>query len=253
MPVPAWLTARPVAHRGLHDAAAGIVENTATAAERAAQAGFAIECDVQLSADGEAVVFHDFTLERLTEREGRVDALSAAALAAAPFRQTGDRIMPLSAYLDLIAGRVPLVVEIKSGFDGSLALTRRTAEIVRAHAAPVALMSFDPDVVEALHELAPDHPLGIVAEASYGDAYWQELPQERRVELESFQHVGRSRPHFIAWHVGDFPHSTPGLARHFGLPVLTWTVRSAEDRRRAALFADQIIFEGFDPGEGLHP
>lgn len=248
MAAPAWLTARAIAHRGLHDASAGVVENTATAAERAAQAGFAIECDVQLSADGEAVVFHDFTLDRLTEGRGRVDALSASALAALSYRQGGDRIVPLAAYLDLIAGRVPLVVEIKSRFDGDLALARRTAEIVRGRAEQVALMSFDPDIVEALHALAPDRPLGVVAEAAYAAAEWDdELPGERREELANFLHVGRSRPHFIAWRVRDFPHPTPALARHFGLPILTWTVRTAEDRQQAARFADQIIFEGFHP------
>lgn len=248
MPAPAWLTARAIAHRGLHAAASRVVENTVTAAERAAQAGFAIECDVQLSADGEAVVFHDFTLDRLMGQSGRVEALPAADLAGLSLTGTGDRIVPLAAYLAHIAGRVPLIVEIKSRFDGDLALAHRTAEVVRRHGGQVALMSFDPDVVEALHALLPDHPLGVVAEASYDGAYWQDLPRERREELAHFLHIHRSRPHFVAWRVGDFPHPTPALARHFGLPVLTWTVRTPEEQQLAARFADQIIFEGFSPG-----
>lgn len=243
----AWLAARPVAHRGLHDAAVGIVENTATAGERAAQAGFAIECDVQLSADGEAVVFHDFTLDRLTSGRGRVDALGVPELSALSYKASADRIVTLADYLDLIGGRVPLIVEVKSRFDGDLRLARRTADIVRGRTAPVALMSFDPDVVEALHGLAPDRPLGVVAEASYEYGEWLALAPEKRTELAHFQHVGRSRPHFLAWHVTDYPHPTPTLARHFGLPVLTWTVRTAGDREQAARFADQIIFEGFHP------
>lgn len=248
MAAPAWLVERAIAHRGLHDAAAGVIENTPTAAKKAAQAGFSIECDVQLSADGEAVVFHDFTLERLTEERGRVDALPATALAALPYKQSADRIVPLGTYLNIIAARVPLIVEIKSAFNGDLTLTRRVAEIVRESAAPVALMSFDPEVVETLHALLPAHPLGIVAEATYSEAEWgDELPGERRQELANFLHIGRSRPHFIAWRVRDFPHPTPTITRHFGMPILTWTVRTAEDRQQAAHFADQIIFEDFLP------
>lgn len=247
MPAPAWLTACPIAHRGLHDTAAGIVENTPSAAERAVQAGFAVECDVQITADGEAVVFHDFTLDRLTHGQGRVDALPASALADIPMRQTSDRITRLDAYIEAIADRVPLIVEIKSRFDGDLTLARRTAEIVRGYRTRIALMSFDPDIVQALHQLAPDSPIGIVAEASYADDEWQDLPVERREELMHFLHIDRSKPQFIAWHVGDFPHPTPVVARHFGVLVLAWTVRGEEHRRLAARFADQIIFEGFDP------
>ncbi|MFC0219186.1 glycerophosphodiester phosphodiesterase family protein [Pseudochelatococcus lubricantis] len=242
-----WLAARPVAHRGLHDAALGVVENTPTAGQVAARAGFAIECDVQLSADGEAVVFHDFTLDRLTTGQGRVDDLSVAELAALSYKGSTDRIVTLDAYLDLIGGRVPLIVEIKSRFDGDLRLTRRTADIVNRRSEPVALMSFDPDVVEALRALAPDRPRGVVAEAAYTHGEWQELSDEQRHELTNFLHIDRSRPDFIAWHVKDLPHTTPALARHFGLPVLTWTVRSPDDREAAARFADQIIFEGFHP------
>ncbi len=129
MPAPAWLTARPIASRGLHVRTAGIIENTVGAARAAIAGGFAIECDVQLTRDLEAVVFHDFALERLTEGTGRVIERTAAELAAIPMRGTTDRIMPLSAFLAELGGRVPLVCEIKSSFDGDLRLTRRTPRL----------------------------------------------------------------------------------------------------------------------------
>lgn len=244
---PAWLTAQPIAHRGLHNSSAGIIENTRTAGEAAAQAGFAIECDVQISADGEAVVFHDFTLERLTNEKGRVDALTYSELTSLSYKQSTDRIMSLAEYIDLIGGRVPLIIEIKSRFDNNLRLAHRTAEIVRDRSEPVALMSFDPNIVECLRDLSPGLPRGIVAEAHYQQEEWQNLTDDQRNELIHFTHVTRSQPDFIAWHIKDFPHAIPTLMRHFERPILTWTVRTADDRAQARQFSDQIIFEGFHP------
>src|SRR5262245_63717132 len=100
-----WLIARPVAHRGLHDAAAGVIENTPSAFAAAVAANYAIECDIQISADGEAMVFHDQTLDRLTEGNGRVDALPASALKRVAFRSTGDRMLTLAELCDLVADR----------------------------------------------------------------------------------------------------------------------------------------------------
>ena len=124
--MPDWLTARPVAHRGLHDAAAGVIENTATAFEAAIKGNYAIECDLQISADGEAMVHHDDVLGRLTDGTGRLDALSAAELKQAPFRATSDCMLNLGELCDLVASRATLVIELKSRFDGD-------AQIGRAH------------------------------------------------------------------------------------------------------------------------
>jgi glycerophosphoryl diester phosphodiesterase len=245
MPRPAWLTAQPVAHRGLHGN--GLIENTLSAARAAIDKGFAIECDVQITADGEAVVFHDFNLERLTDGNGRLDALSAQALAALAYRRGGDRIPTLGAFLDLIGGRVPLLVEIKSRFDSDLRLTRRVAEILKGLSTPVAVMSFDDEIVAALIALAPDRPRGIVAEAQYHDHGPVRIDPARKTILAGLMHVARSKPDFIAWNIKNLPHPLPNLARHFAMPVLTWTVRSAEDRQTAAAHADQMIFEGFVP------
>src|SRR6187397_889121 len=111
----AWLTARPIAHRGYHDRGAGTIENTLSAAAAAIAKRFAIECDLQLTADGEAIVFHDDTLDRLTEAAvGPVRTRTLAELKAMALRDTHDRIPTLAEFLALIDDRVPLVAELKS-------------------------------------------------------------------------------------------------------------------------------------------
>jgi len=243
-----WLIARPVAHRGLHDAAAGVVENTPSAFAAAIAANYAIECDIQLSADGEAMVFHDRTLDRLTEGSGRLDALSAAELKRVAFRATADRMITLGELCGLAADRTALFVEIKSRFDGDLRLVKRAAEVLAKYSGRVALMSFDPAPIAALRTLAPRLPRGIVAERRYTHPEWSPLPARTKRALAYFQHALQSRPQFIAYSVNDLPSTIPWLARNLlRLPLLTWTVRTDVDRERAARYADQMIFEGFRP------
>ena len=103
----AWLTARPIAHRGLHDAARGIIENTPAAVRAAIAGNYGIEVDLQISADGEAMVHHDDALGRLTEGAGALDRFTAAALKRVPFRATADRMMTLGELCDLVGGRAP--------------------------------------------------------------------------------------------------------------------------------------------------
>ena len=119
-----WLTARPIAHRGLHDAAAGVIENTASAFRAAIDGGYGIECDLQISADGEAMVHHDDALGRLTDGVGRLDAMTAAALRRMPFKATADRMLTLGELCDLVAGRVTLLIEIKGRFAGDCGWSR---------------------------------------------------------------------------------------------------------------------------------
>jgi glycerophosphoryl diester phosphodiesterase len=243
-----WLTARPIAHRGLHDAAKGIVENTTSAVARAIDANYGIEVDLQITADGEAVVHHDDALGRLTEGTGRLDAMSAAELARVPFKATGDGIITLGNLCDLVAGRVTLLLELKSHFDGDARLPQRVAAVLQNYAGPVAAMSFDPAQVLGLRQAAFGLPRGITAEASRrrrGSARQAAAMGNRRSRLYDVMHM---RPHFIAYSVADLPAAVPLLARSLlGLPLLTWTVRSEADRARAERWADQMIFEGFRP------
>jgi glycerophosphoryl diester phosphodiesterase len=246
---PDWLTARPVAHRGLHDRARGIVENMPAAAQAAVDGNFAIECDIQLTADGEAMVHHDDALGRLTEGSGPLLGKTAAELKAVSFKDTPERMMSLGDLCALVGGRVPLVIELKSHFDGDRRLVRRMAEVLASYAGPAAGMSFDPDQVLALRELLPKLPRGITAERTYEEADWPDASPAQRRGMLHLRHAFRTRPHFVAYWVDDLPAPAPWIARHiFGLPLLTWTVRTKEQRERATRYADQMIFEGFRPG-----
>jgi glycerophosphoryl diester phosphodiesterase len=243
-----WLTERPIAHRGLHDLSAGVIENTATAFSAAIAGGYGIETDIQVSADGEAMVHHDDALGRLTEGSSALADMSAAAINAVRFKHGGDRILTLSELCELVGGRTPLVVEIKSRFDGDLRLVKRAADILALYKGPVAVMSFDPAPIAQARRLTPALPRGIVAERNYDHHEWDALPAFEKRRLAFLLHAPRTRPNFIAYSVKDLPSPAPWLARNlFGLPLLTWTVRDAADRQTAARWADQMIFEGWRP------
>jgi len=236
-----WLTARPIAHRGLHDAANGVIENTGSAFSAAIAGGYGIECDLQLSADAEAMVFHDDTLDRLTEGHGAVASRDAATLKTIAFKNTSDRMLRLEELCDLVGGRVPLLLELKSHFDGDVRLASRVAEVLQGYAGPVAGMSFDPALIRALQREAPGLPRGLVAQSRRDEA----VPVGR---ARYVRNAFRARPHFLAWSVRDLTRFWPLLGRWgFGLPLLTWTVRTDKDRLRAQRWADQMIFEGFRP------
>jgi glycerophosphoryl diester phosphodiesterase len=143
---------------------------------------------------------------------------------------------------------VPLVIEVKSRFDGDRKLVRRMAEVLAAYSGPAAGMSFDPDQVLALREIMPTIPRGIVAERTYSKTDWPKATPAQRRGMEHLRHAFRTRPHFVAYWVNELPAAAPWIARNlFGLPLLTWTVRTPEQRERAARYADQMIFEGFLP------
>jgi glycerophosphoryl diester phosphodiesterase len=243
-----WLTVRPVAHRGLHDAASGIIENMPAAARAAVAGNFAIECDIQLSADGEAMVHHDGVLGRLTEGRGRLREKTEAELKSVAFKATAERMMTLADLCDLVAGRVPLVIEVKSLFDGDRKLVKRMAEVLSSYQGHAVGMSFDPDQVMALRELIPSRPRGIVAERHYTAQDWPQASPAQRRDMTHMRHFLRTRPDFVAYYVDQLPSLAPWLARNiFRCPLLTWTVRTPAQRAAAAQYADQMIFEGFVP------
>lgn len=241
---------QPIAHRGLHDVSAGVVENSRSAVLAAIEAGYGIEVDVQITADGEAVVFHDRLLERLTGRPGAVALHSAEELCAIPLSASaaGDRIWRLQELLDLVDGRVPVVVEIKSLWNRQTQLATRTARLLSTANGVVALKSFDPEMVVAARKAAPRVPRGVIGHAfppRDGEGRW--LPCGRFC-LRNLLHWPLTRPHFLSWDVQDLPRRSVQMAEQlFKVPVMTWTVRTPADQARAALYADQIVFEGFRP------
>lgn len=244
---PPWLTARPIAHRGLHDAANGLIENTIPTFDAAIERGFAIELDVQLTADQDAVVFHDHTLDRLTGQSGLVCERTRQELGAIAVTGSGGTIPSLALVLAHVDGRTPLIVEIKSKFDGNVALADAVAGAVAAYHGPLALMSFDPAIMARIRRHKTGHPLGFVA-ARMGWPHWQQLPAGKRFAFGYLLNGPALRADFISYDQGSLPAIAPLLLRWIGRKkLMTWTVRDAANAKRLKRYVDQITFEGFDP------
>jgi glycerophosphoryl diester phosphodiesterase len=245
---PDWLTARPIAHRGLHSVENGVVENTPAAATAALAKNYAIECDVQRTKDGEAVVFHDATLDRLMGTSGRVDAYSADELSRLAYRDCDQRIVSLRNFLGHIGGRIPVIIDIKSHFDGDMRLAARTIASVAGYVGPVSLKSLDPDVLIYLRHAGARCPVGLVARADYDDEEWAALPRDRIARVAELRDFPLVQSDFLSWNHVNLPHAVPMLCRNgIGMPVMTWAVASEAAGKEAKIWADQIIFEGFEP------
>jgi hypothetical protein len=172
--------------------------------------------------------------------------MSVAEIKKVRFKAGNDRILTLGELCALVGGRAALALELKSRFDGDHRLAQRTAAVLATYSGPAAVMSFDPALVEAVRAIAPRLPRGIVAQRHYND--WPGLPSALARQMAYLLHLPRTRPHFIAYAIKDLPAVAPLAARAIlRLPLLTWTVRSEDERRRAAAYADQIIFEGWRP------
>jgi glycerophosphoryl diester phosphodiesterase len=241
-----WLVARPIAHRGLHDKAKGVIENTESAFTAAIRHGYPIECDLRIAGDGEAVVFHDETLDRVTSASGPVRGHSTAELKRVAFKDAQDRIQTLAELLEQVDGKVPLIIELKSHWDGNDVLAARALAVLESYRGPCGLMSFDPDLVEALRLRSPAAVRGIVADRAV-DAYYGFLPLERRLELRSLSHLARTEPHFVSFDYRELPFAPVTEFRNAGNPVITWTIRSPQAAAVARRQCDQITFEGFLP------
>lgn len=239
-----------MAHRGLHDARRGIIENTAAAFLAAIGKGYGIECDLRPAADGTPMVFHDLELARLVDAPGRIADHTAAALARLTHRGSSERILSFADCLDLVAGRQPLLVEIKSEWTSpDPAFLQAIAHHATAYRGPLALMSFDPAVMAALKGLVPSIPRGIVAGLYEGPGWWlDKLDRDRAFRLSHLLESGPAEPQFFSYHVKALPTPVTRFVREvLRLPLFTWTVRTPEDRAIAAQWADAITFEGFEP------
>ena len=228
----------PITHRAFHDLDAGRPENSRAAIRAAMDAGYGIEIDLQLSADGQAMVFHDYALDRLTDETGAVRQRSAAELSAIALKGgDGEGIPTLTEVLALVAGRVPLLIELKDQ-DGAMgtdigALEAATVAALQGYGGDVALMSFNPHSVAKLAELAPEIPRGLTT-SSYDPAQWP-------LSETLCEHAARASPISTARGRSSSAMNAPmppvPVYRNCapkGVPILSWTIRSAGRRGRSA-------------------
>jgi glycerophosphoryl diester phosphodiesterase len=236
-PAPApvgWLREWIYAHRGLHGA--GRVENSASAFAAAIEAGLGVECDVQQSADGQAMVFHDWELDRLTGEHGLVRERPAAGLARLALTGSADTIATLPALLTQVAGRVPILIELKSRRRAPYApLCRSVRAALEGYAGRAAVMSFDPRVVRWFARRAPELVRGLVM-SEESDRYW-------RASFRRHAWLWHARPHFLAYDVRDLPSRFAARQRARGMPLLTWTVSDRARLQTARSHADAPIAE----------
>ena len=208
---------------------------------------YAIEVDLRRAGDGEVMVFHDATLERLTRRKGALAELDAQSLRKVRIKGSKDHIQTLGELFEQVAGKVPLVLEIKSDWCEREPFAARIAELVGAYRGPVCVMSFDPYMIAAIRHRDPDIPRGLVAERFSDARYWNALSALQRFRLRHLLMARFALPQFIAYDVKALPALMPWLGQHLlGWPLLTWTVRTPEQRRIAERWADAMIFEGFE-------
>lgn len=241
---------RPIAHRGLHNAKRGIVENTMPAFDAALRKGYAIECDLRPAAGGLPLVFHDETLNRLVAGRGPVARVTASDLKHLTYRDGKTRLTTFADLLDRVDAVVPLVVEIKSEWaPPDKRFLTQIATLAQAYKGPLALMSFDPAIMTAMKNLAPRVPRGIISGSYRGAGWWnRKISRARAARLRNLLESGETDPAFYAYQVGALPTPVTEYVRTvLNIPVLTWTVRSAKDRAAAAKWADAPIFEGFEP------
>ena len=234
----------PVAHRALHDRAAGRVENSRAAIRAAITAGYGVEIDLQLSSDNVPMVFHDDVLDRLTGETGPVRARTAAALCAIPLTD-GDEGMPTFAeVLDIVAGQVPLLVEIKdqTPFDGTL--ERATARALGGYDGPVAVMGFNPETVVLMAGLAPRIPRGITT-CDYAPTDWPTLSKDACARLRGIPDYHRAGASFISHQALDLDNPRVAELKSQGAAILCWTIRSAKAEAAARRVADNVTFEGY--------
>ncbi len=244
--LPAEFLTHPIAHRGLHSQ--GVPENSLAAFRAAIAAGYAIECDIQHTADGVAVVFHDYDLTRLAGDEAFVADITLADLAEFRLLRSEETIPTLAAMLREVAGQVPLLIEIKDQ-DGRLGdnigdLQLRVAEQLQTYKGPVAVMSFNPEAVAAFHAAAPDIPVGLTTCAFDGDE-WPMLDVEDRSRLAAIADYARSGASFVSHDHADLANPAVAALKASGTPILCWTIHNAEEEAAARQVADNITFEDY--------
>lgn len=239
-----WLASRPFAHRGLHDITSGAPENSMAAFEAAVEAGYPIELDVQTSRDGQAMVFHDLALTRMTGANGFVHDTDAAELGALWLGESRQRIPALVEVLELIGGCVPVIVEIKSGSRKIGDIEGAVRPILKSYPGPFAVTSFEARTLAWFREREPQWPRGHNVGLRYLAPY---KPWWRRLAWRYLYDVDGAQPDFVVYDRRDLPNWASGRVRAAGTPVLSYTIKDRAEMDRLAPHTDNIIFEGFRP------
>ncbi|MFK7869785.1 MAG: glycerophosphodiester phosphodiesterase family protein [Roseobacter sp.] len=247
VPLPEVFLQAPIAHRALHDVKDGRPENSLAAIRAAITAGYGIEIDIQMSRDREAFVFHDYTLARLTDQQGTFKDLDTAALSQVHLTGNGEQVPTLRAALDLIGGRVAVLIEIKDQ-DGQMgpgigALEDAVADALAGYEGPAAVMSFNPHTVRRMADLLPGLPRGLVT-----CAYRTEntgLPDQVCSHLREIPDFDRAECSFISHDVRDLQRPRVSDLKSQGHSILCWTVRSPDQEAEARRIADNITFETY--------
>jgi glycerophosphoryl diester phosphodiesterase len=230
-----WLTERPIAHRGLHDASNKVFENTLSACAAAIRRDYAIEVDLQPSADGVPMVFHDYELDRMTTQKGDVREITSNVLAKINIMGTDDRIPTLADLLDLVSGEVGLVLELKGKTGADDGFVAAVAKELETYDGPVVIMSFHHHLLEDARAIAPDLPLGLTA---YGD----DSKYAQHLEISQ-----KTNPDFLSYELKNLDTKFVSEFNKTGRPVISWTVKSEADAAKSARYAKQPTFEGFLP------
>lgn len=244
-PLPESFLRLPIAHRALHGDAGP--ENSRAAIAAAIDHGYGIEIDLQLSADGQAMVFHDYDLMRLTGTSGTVRDLPASELATRALLGSNESIPSLSEILEQVAGRVPLLIELKDQ-DGAMGpdvgpLEAATVAALAGYDGPVALMSFNPHSVMRLQDLAPELPRGLVTSAYDADKW--PLGAGICAHLRAIPDYVASGASFISHEAADLARPRVAALKAAGAKVLCWTIRSPDAEATARQVADNVTFEGY--------
>lgn len=230
-----WLASCTYAHRGMHGP--GVPENSLSAFTAAAERGLGIELDVQRSGDGQPVVFHDWDLDRLTVESGPVAARSAAQLAAIRLSGSDDTIPGLRRVLDCVAGRVPLLIEVKTRRETRVPpLCLAVRRVLEGYIGPHAVIGFDPRVIRWFAHHSPLTARGL----SFTDDGVKTLSRRIRRRLALWY----GRPDFITYNIRDLPDRFARGQRHRGIKLVAWTIDSPELAALAGELADAAIAEG---------
>ena len=247
-PLPDGFLTVPIAHRALHDRAAGRPENSRAAVRAAIAAGYGIEIDIQPSSDMVPMVFHDYDLRRLTGESGRIRARTAADLQAIRLMDGDEGIPTLAEILAIVAGQVPLLIEVKDQDGGMGAavgpLEKAVVKDLTGYDGAVALMSFNPHSVAALASHAPGLARGITTSA-YRPQDWPLLPAAMCDRLRAIPDVDRTGASFISHEAADLGSSRVAELKAQGIAVLCWTIRSLQAETEARRIAQNVTFESY--------